>query len=95
MYGHTLLVYLAEKLTAKFGKGFSERNLHFMRRFYNVFPIRHALCAELETHYRLLIRLEESNRREFYLTESADSSRISRQSKRQIISFYYERLLAT
>lgn len=95
-YGYGLLVYLAEKLTAEFGKGFSERNLRSMRQFYNAFPIRNALRTELTwTHYRLLMRVEEPNRREFYLTESADSGWTSRQLERQINSFYYERLLAT
>ena len=95
-YGRGLLVYLAEKLTAEFGKAFSERNLRLMRQFYNVFPIRNALRTELTwTHYRLLMRVEEPSRREFYLTESADSGWTSRQLERQINSFYYERLLAT
>ena len=44
-----------------------------MRRFYNAFPIRNALRAELTwTHYPLLIRVEEPCRREFYLTEIAE-----------------------
>jgi predicted nuclease of restriction endonuclease-like (RecB) superfamily len=41
------------------------------------------------------MRVEEPKRREFYLTESADSGWTSRQLERQIGSFYYERLLAT
>ena len=89
-------MYLAETLTAEFGKAFSERNLRNMRQFYQVFPNRYALRSELRwSHYRLLMRVEEPNRREFYLTESADSGWTSRQLERQINSFYYERLLAT
>lgn len=95
-YGKQLLRFLSEKLTAEFGSGFSERNLRFMRQFYNTFPIRNALRAELSwTHYRLLMRVDEPNRREFYLTECADSGWTSRQLERQINTFYYERLLAT
>ncbi len=95
-YGRSLLAYLSERLTAEFGKGFTERNLRAMRQFYEAFPIRHTLRAELSwSHYRLLMRVEESKRREFYLTESADSGWTSRQLERQINSFYYERLLAT
>lgn len=67
-----------------------------MRQFYQTFLIRYALRSELSwSHYRLLMRVEEENRREFYLTESADSNWTSRQLERQINSFYYERLLAT
>ncbi|MBQ9003897.1 MAG: hypothetical protein IJ087_18785 [Eggerthellaceae bacterium] len=50
-YGKQLIAELAEKLTAEFGKGFTERNLRSMRQFYLVFPIRNALRAELSwTH---------------------------------------------
>jgi hypothetical protein len=55
-YGKQLLQYLSEKLTAEFGKGFTERNLRFMRQFYQAFPIRNALRTELTwTHYRMLM----------------------------------------
>jgi predicted nuclease of restriction endonuclease-like (RecB) superfamily len=95
-YGKQLLQYLSERLTAEFGKGFTERNLRFMRQFYNAFQIRNALRAELSwTHYRLLMRVDEQKRREFYLAESAECGWTSRQLERQINSFYYERLLAT
>ena len=95
-YGKKLLPFLSEQLTSEFGKGFTVRNLRNMRQFYQTFPIRHALRTELTwTHYRMLVRIEEQTRREFYLTESADSGWTSRQLERQINSFYYERLLAT
>lgn len=95
-YGRNLLAYLSERLTTEFGKGFTTANLRNMRQFYLTFPIRYALRSELSwSHYRLLMRVEEENRREFYLTESADSNWTSRQLERQINSFYYERLLAT
>ena len=67
-----------------------------MRQFYQMFPNRYALRSELTwTHYRMLMRVEEQNRREFYLNESVQSGWTSRQLERQINSFYYERLLAT
>lgn len=95
-YGHNLLMFLSEKLTSEFGKGFTERYLRAMRQFSETFPIRHAVRAELTwTHYRLLMRVGEPNRREFYLTEAANEGWTSRQLERQINSFYYERLLAT
>ena len=66
-YGRNLLAFLSERLTAEFGKGFTERNLRAMRQFYVAFPIRHTLRAELSwSHYRLLMRVDEPNRREFY-----------------------------
>ena len=66
-YGAKPMKGLSAYLTRQCGNWFSKRNLRFMRRFYNAFPIRHALRTELTwTHYRLLMRLEEPNRREFF-----------------------------
>ena len=95
-YGTQLLRYLAERLTAEFGKGFEETNLRKIRQFYQVFPIRDALRLELSwTHYRILMRIDDNSRREFYLKECAECNWSSRQLERQITAFYYERLLAT
>jgi len=95
-YGKQLLQFLSKRLTTDFGKGFTIANLRNMRQFYHAFPIRYALRSELTwTHYRMLMRMDDPTRREFYLTESADSGWTSRQLERQINSFYYERLLAT
>jgi len=45
-YGTGLIKYLAERLTKEFGKGFTETNLRYMRQFFSIFPIRHALRDE-------------------------------------------------
>ena len=95
-YGKGLLRYLAQQLTAEFGKGFTERNLRAMRQFHSAFPIRHALCAELSwSHYRLLMKIEDESRREFYWRECIEAAWSVRQLERQINSLFYERLLAT
>ncbi|MDR0886769.1 MAG: PDDEXK nuclease domain-containing protein [Clostridiales Family XIII bacterium] len=95
-YGLNLLSFLSERLTAEFGKGFTVANLRNMRQFYHMFPNRYALRSELTwTHYRMLMRIDETSRRDFYLKESAEAGWTSRQLERQIHSFYYERLLAT
>jgi len=95
-YGKGLLQYLSQQLTAEFGRGFTVANLRNMRQFYQTFENRYALRSELSwTHYRMLMRITEPNRREFYLRECAESNWSSRQLERQINSFFYERLLAT
>lgn len=95
-YGKQLMHYLSAKLTEEFGEGFTVRNLRAMRQFYQTFPIRHTLCAELGwSHYRLLMRVDDETRRDFYLKECAENDWSVRQLERQINSFYYERLLAT
>ncbi|GHU03028.1 hypothetical protein FACS1894158_00440 [Betaproteobacteria bacterium] len=95
-YGQRLMQYLSERLTAEFGAGFTERNLRAMRQFYQTFPIRHTVCAELSwSHYRLLMKVPDETRRAFYAREAAESGWTVRQLERQIHSFFYERLLAT
>jgi predicted nuclease of restriction endonuclease-like (RecB) superfamily len=95
-YGKALIKTLSEKLTQEFGKGFTETNLRYMRQFFKLFPIRHALRDKLSwTHYRLLIRIEDDAERNFYMNESIDCSWSTRQLERQINSFYYQRLLTS
>jgi predicted nuclease of restriction endonuclease-like (RecB) superfamily len=45
-YGEKLLKQLSGDLTARFGKGFSERNLKYMRAFYVGWPISQPPAAE-------------------------------------------------
>jgi len=95
-YGKGLIKYLVERLTAEFGKGFIITNLKYMRQFYTAFPISHTLCDQLSwSHYRLLMKIDDNSRREFYLKECAECNWSVRQLERQINSFFYERLLAT
>jgi predicted nuclease of restriction endonuclease-like (RecB) superfamily len=95
-YGAQLLKYLSEKLTGEFGKGFDESSLRRMRQFYQVFPICATLSHELSwSHYRLLMKIDNTEQREFYLKECAESNWSVRQLERQITTFFYERLLAT
>ncbi|WP_242837737.1 MULTISPECIES: DUF1016 N-terminal domain-containing protein [Ruminococcus] len=68
--------YLSDRLTAEFGKGFTERNLRAMRQFYSCFPNRHTLCAELSwSHYRILMKIVDKTVRDFY-TEECTNLRI-------------------
>ncbi len=56
----------------------------------------HALRDELSwTHYRLLMKVESDNAREFYMREAIKSQWSTRQLARQIDSFFYERLLSS
>ena len=93
-YGKQLLQYLSQKLTAEFGKGYTAGNLRNMRQFYLIFPNCYALRSELSwTHYRLLMRVDDEDARNFYLDEAVKSGWSSRQLERQINSFYYQRIL--
>lgn len=95
-YGSGLLKFLSERLTEEFGKGFTVTNLKYMRQFYIAFPNRHALSDQLSwTHYRILLKVDDENARNFYLEECEKSNWSTRQLERQINSFYYQRLLSS
>ena len=95
-YGSYLIKELSKRLTEDFGKGFTSTNLKMMRQFYNTFPNRHTLCDQLTwSHYRLIIRIENKNAREWYINESAKSNWSVRALERQIGTHYYERILAS
>ena len=69
-YGDKLIAELSKQMTFDFGKGFDERNLRYMRKFYMSFPIWNSVRPELsQTHYRTLIRIEEERIRNFYMEE--------------------------
>lgn len=95
-YGTGLLKELSEQMTQDFGKGFTVANLKNMRQFYLAFPNSYALRSELSwTHYRLLMRVENDNARQFYMDEAVKSQWSTRQLERQINTFFYERLLSS
>jgi predicted nuclease of restriction endonuclease-like (RecB) superfamily len=93
-YGEYLIKNLSAKLTQAFGKGFTKSNLNYMKQFYQTFEKGHALRGELSwTHYRLLLKIEKKNAREFYIKEAIAGNWSTRQLERQINSLYYERIL--
>lgn len=93
-YGKNLIKSLSEQLEPQFGSGFGKRQLELMRQFYRVFPITNALRSQLSwTHYRLLIRIDDEDKRTYYLEESSNNLWSTRQLERQINSQLYERLL--
>ena len=95
-YGSRLLEELSKQMTADFGKGFTVANLKNMRQFYLAFQNRYALRSELSwTHYRLIMRVENEQARQFYVDECAKSNWSTRQLERQINTFSYQRLLAS
>ena len=95
-YGDYRLKNLSKELTKEFGKGFTVTNLRYMRQFYIVFQKHHALRDELSwTHYRLLMKLENEEVRNFYIEECIEGNWSTRQLERQINSFYYQRILAS
>jgi predicted nuclease of restriction endonuclease-like (RecB) superfamily len=93
-YGKRLIPKLATQLTAEFGEGFSANNLWRMKDLYLTFPILDALRQELTwTHYRTLVKIENADKRAFFIAETIKNAWNVRQMERQIHSLLYERLL--
>jgi predicted nuclease of restriction endonuclease-like (RecB) superfamily len=93
-YGRFLIKSISEIFQPQFGSGFGVRQLEMNRQFYRTFPIANALRSQLSwTHYRSLIRIDNQDKREFYLAEATKNNWTARQLERQINSQLFERLL--
>jgi hypothetical protein len=92
---------LSQDMTKKFGRGFSERNLEQMRKFYILFSqIPQTVSAESQksqtlsgkfepklswSHYCELLKVEELLARKFYEQGAIQNNWSIRELKRQII----------
>jgi predicted nuclease of restriction endonuclease-like (RecB) superfamily len=93
-YKDYLLKNLSEALVIEYGEGFSKRQLELMRQLFLTFPIANALSSQLSwTHYKLLVRVRELDKRDFYIAEAIKNAWNVRQLERQINALLYERLL--
>ena len=96
-YGQFLIRNLARQLGDEFGGGVSVANLKNFRQFYIEFPNfrkGYALRSLLTwTHWRILMRVEDSDARDFYIRESAENGWKTRQLERNIATHYFQRLL--
>jgi len=98
-YGDQLLVNLSRHLSDTFGKGFSVANLWNFRQFYLTWPnneILYTLCRELSwSHIRLIMRLGDEKKREYYMNETRAQGWSVRVLERNIQSGYFNRLLSS
>ena len=93
-YGTYLIKNLAKRLEPEFGSGFGIRQLETSRQFYRTYPIAHTLYAQLNwSQYKLLVSIDDPDKREYYELESINNAWTFRQLKRQVDSMLYERLL--
>jgi predicted nuclease of restriction endonuclease-like (RecB) superfamily len=98
-YGEALLKELSKNLSTEFGKGFSAANLRNFRQFYLTYPdeqICYTLCSKLTwSHNRLIMRIEDQEARQFYLSEACQENWSVRTLERNIKTLYYNRLLSS
>ncbi len=93
-YGAYLLQNIATEIEKEFGSGFSVRQLERARQFYRTYPIATALRTQFNWYqYRLLIQIDDKDKREYYELEAANNNWTGRELERQINSGLYERLL--
>ena len=96
-YGKRLIPVLSEELKKEFGKSYSERNLHYFRKFYLYFPDKQIVNACVHnlswTHFRSLLRVPDENARIWYMREAANEGWNYRTLDRNIGTQYYYRLL--
>lgn len=93
-YGKYLIKNLATALEPSHSKSFTSRQLERFRQFYRVYPNTSAVRTQFcWTHYKLLISLENEEKRAFYEAESSKNNWNARELERQINAHLYERLL--
>ena len=92
-YGKQLIKLLSQRLTKKFGKGYSETNLRNMKIFYTMFQNYQTLSDELSwSHYIELSKIKDETMRKFYYNECINSKWSVRELDRQKSSLLFERL---
>lgn len=104
-YGKTVLRNLSEKLTKRYGKGWSVETLTAARKFYQIYSegkIANTVYEIQEnadihftltwSHYLILMRIANQNERNFYEIECYKQNWSVRQLQRQYNSSLYERL---
>ena len=86
-YGKYLIKTISNELEPEFGNGFSVRILEIARQFYRTFPIANALRSQLNwSQYKLLTRIDDNDKREFYIAEAIKNLWSGRELERQINS---------
>lgn len=94
-YGEGIIKEYSKRLTKELGRGYSDRNLRNMRKFYFVFKNEnwYALRTNLSwTHYRELIFLNDRNKIEYYIDISIKQNLSYRELHNKIKNKEYERL---
>lgn len=93
-YGKYLIKSVSDEFQPQFGTGFSIRQLERYRQFFRQFPIATALRTQFSwTHYKLMLPIDNQDKKEFYIAEATKNNWTARQLERQINSQLFERLL--
>ena len=94
-YGKNIIKQYSEKLMIEVGKKYNERNLRYMRQFYEMLSetkwnaVRSKLCW---SHYREVLSIKDINEIRYYLNECENKNLSQRQLHEMIKQKYYRRL---
>ena len=91
-YGNQLIKEYSLKLTMELGRGYSERSLKYMRKYY-LFQKGQSLIAELTwTHFLELLKFDDINEINYYIRITKEQNLSVRNLKEKIKNKEYQRL---
>jgi len=91
-YGDNLIKEYSKKLTIELGKGYSTRNLKYMRKFY-LFQKGQSMIAELSwTHYIQILSINNIHEINYYINISIEQNLSVRELHNKIKSKEYQRI---
>ena len=91
-YGEGIIKEYSKRLTNELGKGYSERNLKYMRKFY-IFQKRQPVVAQLTwSHYIELLPIKNINEINYYIRITINQNLSKRELRERIKNKEYERL---
>lgn len=94
-YGKSVIKKLSKKLVIEYGRGYGERNIFRMLKFYDYFPnfeILSTLSAKLSwSHFVELLQIQDNLKRDFYATMCANELWGVRTLRERIGSALFER----
>ena len=94
-YGKNIIKQYANKLMIEVGKKYNERNLRYMRQFYEKIKLTkwNTLCSKLSwSHYREVLLLKDINEIKYYLDSCERNNLTVRELQSKIKSNEYNRL---
>lgn len=100
-YGLEIIKFLAKKLTARYGRGFTKSYLYGFVNFYKFYPdifqspIGKSAPLLSWTHYYILVQELNPDARKWYENEVREQGWSTRELQRNINSQYYFRVLKT
>ncbi|EPE82203.1 PF06250 domain protein [Leptospira noguchii str. 1993005606] len=71
------MIQLSKDLNKRFGKGFSDRNLRYMRRFFQFYKLGKIRSELFWSYYRALLLVEDFKIRDRLQKEAIEEARVA------------------